>query len=115
MGIAKCIYTHAGTHAHMYVCMHTHVHAAKCLYIHGCMHTHVCLHGHTCARIHLYIYILIKKSLKSKQGISMKKKTDKIYACNFLLQVSEVNEESFWLLYCLKAIGICMHFIHMHY
>ena len=62
--------------------------------------------------IHLHPDI---KIIKIKARDLYEKKTDKIYACNFLLQVSEVNEENFWILYCLKAIGICMHFIHMHY
>ena len=69
---------------------------------HPCMHahthTHVCMHVY--ARIHLYICTLMK-SIKIKANDFYEKKK---YMHVILLQVSEVNKESFWLLYYLKSI-----------
>ena len=90
VGIAKSTYTHACT----CTCMHTHVlnihtpmHACTSMY--ACMHS-LCKHT---------FYILIWKSLRSKQAISMKKQQQRDI---------QVNEESFGYLFCLKAIWICI-------
>ena len=66
--------------------------------MHACTHTHVCMHVY--ARIHLYICTLMK-SIKIKANDFHEKKK---YMHVVLLQVSEVNKESFWLLYYLKSI-----------
>ena len=88
------MYIQACMHTHTHVCMH--VHAAKCSY------THVCMHAHANAHIHLHPDMKIFKIKAS----DLYEKNRYIHV--ILLQMSEVNEE-FLLLYCLKAIRICIH------
>ena len=96
----KNVYTRMHAHMHMCAYIHTHVHAAKCSYtMHTCTHTHVCMHAHAYARIHLHPDM---KIIKIKGSDLYEKKNKYIHVV--LLQLSEVNEESFWLSYCLKAI-----------
>ena len=83
---------------YIYACVHMHMYAHTCVkysYTHACMHTHVCMHEH---HMQHTLCILICKSLKSKQAISIKKN-----------KYIQVNEESLSYLYCLKSIWICIH------
>ena len=78
-------------HACKHTCMHTHLHAAKFSYTHPCMHP----------RIHLYMRVF---KIKASDHSEKKNKYIDLGLHVILLQVSEVIEECFWLLYCLKAI-----------
>ena len=80
-GVLQNVHTHT----------HTHVHAAKCMQSCTCLCTHTFIHLHPDMKI---IKIKCKKQNK--------------YIHVILLQVSEENEESFWLSKFLKAIGICI-------
>ena len=72
--------------------------------MHAC--THACMHACVCTHTFIHLHPDMK-SIKIKANNFYEKKNKYIHV--ILLQVSEVDEESFWLSYCLKAIWICIH------
>ena len=91
-GIAKCSRTHAHTYDRMYTLLNVQTPMHTC--------THICMHACICTHTFIHLHPDMK-SIKIKANDFYEEKK---YIHVILLQVSEVNEESFRLLYYLKSI-----------